>query len=133
MKNKILPICIALMLLCIISCNNKTAENQTVIIDSDILNTQVLTQEQQNKLTPTEVIISLKVGNKEFVEDQLTVRNNSARVRQASLGQFPKAVILSCLDSRVPVEDVFHKGIGDLFVARVAGNPSYFRGIDSLG
>ena len=40
----------------------------------------------------------------------------------ASNGQHPKAVILSCLDSRVPVEDVFNKGIGDLFVARVAGN-----------
>jgi carbonic anhydrase len=37
-------------------------------------------------------------------------------------GQFPKAIILSCIDSRVPVEDVFDKGIGDLFVARVAGN-----------
>jgi len=43
-------------------------------------------------------------------------------VRNASVGQYPKAVILSCLDSRVPVEDVFDKGIGDLFVARVAGN-----------
>ncbi len=40
------------------------------------------------------------------------------------LGQFPKAVILSCLDSRIPVEDVFDRGIGDLFVARVAGNIS---------
>ena len=43
-------------------------------------------------------------------------------VRNASAAQYPKAVILSCLDSRVPVEDVFDKGIGDLFVARVAGN-----------
>ncbi|MFV0338502.1 MAG: carbonic anhydrase family protein [Chthoniobacterales bacterium] len=37
-------------------------------------------------------------------------------------GQFPKAVVLSCLDSRVPVELVFDQGIGDLFVGRVAGN-----------
>ena len=43
-------------------------------------------------------------------------------VRDAAGGQFPKAVILSCLDSRVTVEDVFDKGIGDLFVCRVAGN-----------
>ena len=43
-------------------------------------------------------------------------------MRDASFGQFPKAVILSCLDSRIPVEDVFDKGIGDIFVARVAGN-----------
>ena len=43
-------------------------------------------------------------------------------MREASLGQYPKAVVVSCLDSRVPVEDVFHRGIGDIFVARVAGN-----------
>lgn len=43
-------------------------------------------------------------------------------MRESVQGQFPKAVILSCLDSRIPVEDVFDKGIGDLFVARVAGN-----------
>ena len=38
------------------------------------------------------------------------------------IGQFPKAIVLSCVDSRVPVEDVFDLGIGDIFVARVAGN-----------
>lgn len=46
------------------------------------------------------------------------------------MGQFPKAVILSCLDSRIPVEDVFDRGIGDIFVARVAGN---FANTDILG
>lgn len=37
------------------------------------------------------------------------------------MGQFLKAVVLSCLDSRVPVEDVFDRGGGDIFVGRVAG------------
>lgn len=96
---------------------------RTKLIDMDhILTTTVLTAEQQARLTPEEVLESLKAGNKEFVEDRLTIRNNSARVRDAALGQYPKAVVLSCLDSRVPVEDVFHLGIGDIFVARVAGN-----------
>ena len=45
-------------------------------------------------------------------------------------GQFPKAVVLSCLDSRVPVEDVFDLGLGDIFVGRVAGN---FVNVDLLG
>ena len=40
----------------------------------------------------------------------------------AMIGQYPKAIVLSCVDSRVPVEDVFDLGIGDIFVARVAGN-----------
>ena len=86
------------------------------------LSNKVLTAEEQAKLTPQEVIDILKKGNQEFAEDNLTARNNTERVRDAALGQYPKAVVLSCLDSRVPVEDVFHRGIGDIFVARVAGN-----------
>ena len=38
------------------------------------------------------------------------------------MAQYPKAIVLSCVDSRIPVEDVFDRGIGDVFVARVAGN-----------
>ncbi len=43
-------------------------------------------------------------------------------MRKSTYGQYPKAIVLSCVDSRVPVEDVFDRGIGDIFVARVAGN-----------
>lgn len=96
--------------------------NKTVIDDEEIISTHVLTKEDQEKLTPEEVIEDLKSGNKDFVEDNLTIRNSTERVRQAALGQYPEAVVLSCLDSRVPVEDVFHKAIGEIFVARVAGN-----------
>lgn len=86
------------------------------------LREKVLTAEEQQALTPDMVIQSLKEGNKRFTGNDITARDHSAMVRNASLGQYPKAVILSCLDSRVPVEDVFDKGIGDLFIARVAGN-----------
>lgn len=97
--------------------------NETVSIDkNNIISSDILTAEQQAKLTPLEVLERLKSGNKAFIEDNLTIRNTTERVRKASLGQYPKAVVLSCLDSRVPVEDVFHSGIGNLFVARVAGN-----------
>lgn len=110
--------------LIVASCNqqNVSEKNGAVVPDSSIITTTVLSKEQQDKLTPDSVIASLKEGNEDFINDKLTIRNNSERVREAALGQYPKAVILSCLDSRVPVEDVFHKGIGDLFVARVAGN-----------
>lgn len=87
-----------------------------------ILTNDVLTAEQQRELTPDKVLKILKKGNREFMEDNLTIRNNTQRVRNSAMGQYPKAVVLSCLDSRVPVEDVFHRGIGDIFVARVAGN-----------
>ncbi len=96
-------------------------EINEALMDEALVST-VMTAEQQAQLTPAQVLEILKEGNREFVNDELTVRNNSQRIRDASLGQYPKAVILSCLDSRVPVEDVFHRGIGDIFVARVAGN-----------
>ena len=86
------------------------------------LKEKTLTADEQKALTPDMVIQSLKEGNRRFMNNDLTARDHSALVRNASGGQYPKAVVLSCLDSRVPVEDVFDKGIGDLFVARVAGN-----------
>ncbi len=82
----------------------------------------VLTEEQQRALTPDQVLESLKEGNARFVNNDVTARDHNAQVRLAASGQFPKAMVLSCLDSRVPVEDVFDKGIGDIFVGRVAGN-----------
>ncbi|WEK17768.1 MAG: carbonic anhydrase family protein [Candidatus Pedobacter colombiensis] len=114
----------------LVACHNKPLPlssrreiSETIEIDStDVLSEKVLTAEQQAALTPDTVLTILKKGNEDFVSDALTIRNNSGRIREAALGQYPKAVILSCLDSRVPVEDVFHRGIGDLFVARVAGN-----------
>jgi carbonic anhydrase len=90
----------------------------------------VLTQEEQNQLTPDRVVEMLKQGNQRFVSGTLTARDHSRQVRAAAVGQFPKAIVLSCVDSRVPVEDVFDRGIGDMFVARVAGN---FENTDILG
>jgi carbonic anhydrase len=95
----------------------------TIVIDAaEVLENPVLTQEQQRALTPQKVLDLLKEGNDDFVNDRLTIRNSAERIRKAALGQYPKAVILSCVDSRVPVEDVFHRGIGDIFVGRIAGN-----------
>jgi carbonic anhydrase len=83
---------------------------------------KVLTAEEQQSLTPDDVIKSLKEGNRRFISGALTLRDHSKQIRHAIKGQYPKAIVLSCIDSRVPVEDVFDKGIGDMFVARVAGN-----------
>jgi len=95
-----------------------------------ILIEKVLTAEEQQALTPDMVIQALKDGNKRFMSNDLTERDHSSMVRDGAKGQYPKAVVLSCLDSRVPVEDVFDRGIGDIFVARVAGN---FVNVDLLG
>ena len=81
-----------------------------------------LTAAEQASLTPDKVIDRLKQGNLAFINNETVVRNCTDIVADAANGQFPEAVILSCLDSRVPVEDVFNRSIGDVFVARVAGN-----------
>jgi carbonic anhydrase len=90
----------------------------------------VLSSKEQQALTPDQVLNALKEGNRRFLAGDITERDHSAQVREAALGQFPKAVVLSCVDSRIPVEDVFDRGIGDIFVARVAGN---FENTDILG
>jgi carbonic anhydrase len=90
----------------------------------------VLTAEQQKALTPAQVVADLKAGNERFVADHRTNYNYAAQVHQTASGQHPKAVVLSCLDSRIPPEIVFDQGIGDIFVARVAGN---FENVDTLG
>lgn len=93
-----------------------------MLVNQEPLIERVLSADEQKKLTPDDVLQSLIDGNKRFVAGTLTLRDHSKQIRDAVNGQFPKAIILSCIDSRVPVEDVFDKGIGDLFVARVAGN-----------
>ena len=82
----------------------------------------VLSAEEQKALTPDMVVQSFKEGNGRFMRNDLTARNHSEQVRKSTNAQYPKAIVLSCVDSRVPVEDVFDRGIGDIFVARVAGN-----------
>ena len=82
----------------------------------------VTTAEEQARLTPDEVLRQFKEGNARFHSGHETRRNHSEQIRKSAPGQFPKAMVLSCLDSRVPVEDVFDQGIGDVFVGRVAGN-----------
>lgn len=107
-----------------------TDSGSSAAADAKPLVNRVLTQEEQANLTPEQVLTLLKEGNQRFMAGTLTARDHSKQVRDAALGQYPKAVILSCLDSRIPVEDVFDRGIGDIFVARVAGN---FENTDILG
>ncbi len=102
----------------------------TIANEQKPLVNRVLTAEEQAALTPQKVLTMLEDGNERFVAGTITSRDHSAQIRLAAEGQFPKAVVLSCLDSRVPVEDVFDRGIGDIFVARVAGN---FENTDILG
>jgi carbonic anhydrase len=136
MKNRIFKVAtIVLIATSIFSCktdkeNPENAEaiatNTEAVADdvylSKTVNNSVFTKEQQDKLTPDDVLADFKAGNERFRNNNITVRNHKEQTRKSAPGQFPKAFVLGCVDSRVPVEDVFDQGIGDIFVGRVAGN-----------
>lgn len=78
----------------------------------------------KTSLSPDQAVARLTAGNDRFVRGQLdSLKENLDERRRATVdGQEPFAAVLSCADSRVPVELVFDQGIGQLFGTRVAGN-----------
>lgn len=91
---------------------------------------EIINKEKQNSLSPDSVLQDLMAGNERFTEKKMFERDYASQIEKTSGGQWPQAVILGCIDSRVAVETVFDQGIGDIFVARVAGN---FENTDILG
>lgn len=81
-----------------------------------------LTKEIQDSISPNRAVEMLKEGNQRFLDKNELDRDLHLQVSQTSSGQFPYAVVLSCIDSRVPVELLLDQGVGDIFSARVAGN-----------
>jgi carbonic anhydrase len=80
------------------------------------------TEESQAAMTPPSALAELKAGNARFVAGHPQKRNPSADIKATAPHQYPKAVVLSCMDSRQPIEIVLDQGIGDIFSVRVAGN-----------
>ena len=76
----------------------------------------------QQSLTATDAVDLLKSGNERFLTKKPAKREREALLEGAAQGQAPYAAVLGCIDSRAPIEEVFDASIGDLFVARVAGN-----------
>jgi len=76
----------------------------------------------QAAMTPDQALRLLQEGNARFVAGTTLRRDLLAQVRETSAGQYPFAAVLGCIDSRVAPELVFDTGLGDLFVARIAGN-----------
>ncbi len=83
---------------------------------------RTLTKEAQAALTPEQAIEILKKGNERFVNNLKANRNLLQQVNETSEGQYPLAVILSCIDSRTSAELTFDQGLGDIFSVRIAGN-----------
>ncbi|MAT43809.1 MAG: carbonic anhydrase [Anaerolineaceae bacterium] len=73
-------------------------------------------------ISPAKALALLKEGNQRFVKGKLNEKNFQQQIQDSSEGQYPFAVVLGCVDSRVSPELVFDKGVGDIFSIRIAGN-----------
>ncbi|KWK44587.1 carbonic anhydrase [Burkholderia stagnalis] len=81
-----------------------------------------LTKAQRERMTPEQIIEVMKQGNARFQKGERKARNYLREQRASASGQYPAAVLLSCIDSRAPAEVIMDLGIGDIFNCRVAGN-----------
>ena len=81
-----------------------------------------LTKAQRDRMTPEQIIEVMKRGNARFRKGERKARNYLNEQRASASGQYPAAVLLSCIDSRAPAEVIMDLGIGDIFNCRVAGN-----------
>ena len=81
-----------------------------------------LTKAQRDEMTPADIIARMKKGNERFRKGKEVAHDYLAQQRASAKGQYPAAVILSCIDSRAPAEVIMDLAIGDVFNARVAGN-----------
>ncbi len=81
-----------------------------------------LSKSIQEIMTPNQVIELLKKGNERFVNDDLRNIKTQHLLEITKEEQYPLAAILACVDSRVPVERIFDKTIGELFAFRSPGN-----------
>lgn len=82
---------------------------------------RALTKQEQQHMSPATVIEQLKKGNSRFVHNDLRQANYLNLVHDTATHQYPDAIVVSCIDSRVPPEIIFDQAIGDIFVSRVAG------------
>ena len=76
----------------------------------------------RDRLSPTAALQMLRDGNERFCTDSLLTRAYDHEIAATAAAQFPFAAVLTCIDSRIPVETIFDQSIGDVFVGRVAGN-----------
>ena len=83
---------------------------------------RTLNKETQASITPAVALEILQEGNKRFVNNLKINRNLLQQVNETRDGQWPFAVILSCIDSRTSSELIFDQGLGDIFSVRIAGN-----------
>lgn len=83
---------------------------------------KTINKEIQETITPRMALELLESGNKRFVNNLKAHRNLLEQANDTRDGQWPFAIILSCIDSRTSAELIFDQGLGDIFSVRIAGN-----------
>ncbi|HMP03053.1 MAG TPA: SulP family inorganic anion transporter [Gemmatales bacterium] len=101
-------------------------------MEDRILFADYTNKEVQGKLTPAEALQALKDGHERFRTGHMLHRNLHRLVKLTASNQYPLAAILSCIDSRAPVEILFDQGLGDVFSIRIAGNVAKAKVLGSL-
>jgi carbonic anhydrase len=92
---------------------------------SEEVDAAALSKAEREALTPDDIIKIMKKGNARFRKGKSHAHNYLSEQRKVSaFGQYPAAIILSCIDSRAPAETIMDLGIGDVFNTRIAGNVS---------
>ena len=91
-------------------------------LESEAAYADALTKAQRDEMSPSEIIDVMKKGNERFRSGVRQNRNYLNEQKASASGQYPAAVLLSCIDSRAPAEVIMDLGLGDIFNCRVAGN-----------
>lgn len=127
MNRTVFRVIFGVLFLALVGCNQTNqkpvqTEEQDVTPTEVVAVKEVMTKQAQEKMTPDEALADLLAGNERYVSGELIRRDLPEQIASTTKGQYPKAVVLACIDSRVPVEYIFDQGVGDIFVVRVAGN-----------
>jgi carbonic anhydrase len=83
---------------------------------------EAMTKADRDQLSPDDILTRAKQGNARFRSGQRKDRNFLREQQRTAKGQYPAAIVLSCIDSRAPIELILDLGLGDTFNSRVAGN-----------
>lgn len=100
------------------------------MLHDEVLYADYSTRDLKQRITPDQVLAMLREGNARFRSGRRLSRDLGRQINATSVGQNPFAAVLSCIDSRVPVELILDQGIGDVFSVRIAGNVV---GVKTLG
>lgn len=100
----------------------KTIQTYSQYIKLKLFTMRVHTKETQSSLSPRMALQILKEGNERFINNLKAQRDLLEQVNATRDGQWPFAIVLSCIDSRTSAELIFDQGLGDIFSVRIAGN-----------